>query len=154
MKTAWQLAAVSVLVCICSSCAPQPPDVQYVRQRIPIEIQRGKPVIIEIHSLSGNGVNDVGIRCTPEIWNALTNGTNTISVRLKSSNKPHTKIGGVDPGSSGTAFFGYIPNVHYLFYIVGEYRAKASVEITFQNVPAGVTWAEIIVGKTPADTGL
>jgi hypothetical protein len=153
MKTAWQLAAVCVLACICSSCASEPPDVQFVRQRIPVEIQRGKSLTIEIHSLSGNGVNDVGIRCSPEVWNALTNSTKAIEVRLKSSNKPSTQIGGVNPGSSGTAFLGYIPNVHYLFYISGEYRAKASVEIAFPNAPAGVTPAEIIVCKTPADTG-
>lgn len=150
---AWQLAAVSVLACIFTSCASQPPGEQFVRQKIPIEIQRGKTVTIEIHSLSGNGWNDVGIRCSPEVWNVLTNSTKTISVRLKSSNKPDTKVGGIDPSSGGTAFLGYIPNVHYLFYIGGRYRAKASVEITFPNAPAEATSAEIIVCKTPADTG-
>lgn len=153
MKTAWLLTAVSVLVCICSSCASQPPDVQFVRQRIPVEIQSGKPVTIEIRSLSGNGVNDVGIRCSPEVWNALTNGTKAIEVQLKSSNKPNTEIGRVDPGG-GSAFLGYITNAHYLFYVSGRYRAKASVEITFANAPAKPIRAEILVGKTPADTGL
>jgi hypothetical protein len=127
--------------------------VQFVRQRIPVEIQRGKPLTIEIHSLSGNGVNDVGILCSSDVWNSLTNGTKAIEVRLKSSNKPSTEIGGVNPGSGG-AFLGYIPNVHYLFYISGEYRAKASVEISFQNAPAEAARVEIIVGKTPADTAL
>jgi len=153
MKNVWQIAVVSVLVWTLTSCGPQPPEVQFVRQKIPIEIQNGTPATIEISSLSGNGVNDVGIRCSPEVWNALTNGTKTIAVRLKSSDKPKTEIGGVDPASSGTAFLGYIPNVHYLFYISGEYHTKASVEITFPNAPPGTTHAEIIVCKTPADTG-
>jgi hypothetical protein len=154
MRTAWQLTVVSVLACVITSCASQPPGEGYVRQKIPIEIQSGNAVTIEISSLSGNGVNDIGIRCSPEVWNALTNGTKSITVRLKSSNKPDTNIGGVDPSSGGTAFLGYIPNVHYLFYIGGRYRTKASVEITFANAPAGVTPAEIIVCKTPSDTGL
>jgi len=130
------------------------PEKQYVRQTIPVEIQSGKPVTIEISSLSGNGVNDVGIRCSPEAWNTVTNGTKAIEVRLKSSTRPNTQIGGIDPASSGTAFLGYISNVHYLFYISGEYRAKAAVEITFPNAPEGTTHAEIIVCKTPTDTGL
>ena len=129
------------------------PEQQYVRQKIPVEIQRGKPLTFEIHSLSGNGVNDVGIQCSSEVWSALTNGTKAIEVQLKSSNKSSTRIGGIDPASSGTAFLGYIPNVHYLFYISGEYRAKAAVQITFPNASEGTTSAEIIVCKTPADTG-
>jgi hypothetical protein len=151
MKMAWQLAVVSVLVCIVSSCAPQPSSERFVRQKIPIEIQSGKPVTVEIHSLSGNGENDVGIRCSPDVWNALTNGTKSITVRLKSSDKKGTQIGGISPGS-GRRW--PIESFHYLFYIGGEYHAKASVEITFPNAPAEATRAEIIVDKTPADTGL
>jgi hypothetical protein len=125
---------------------------QFVRQKMPIDIQSGKPFTIEISSLSGNGVNDIGIQCTPEVWNTLTNSGKNVEVRLKSSNKPKTQIGGIDTASSGTAFLGYITNVHYLFYISGEYHAKASVEITFPNAPPGTTHAEIIVCKTPIDT--
>jgi hypothetical protein len=154
MKTAWQLSAVSVLMCAFSSCGPQPPDVQFVLQKIPVEIQRGKPLTIEIHSLSGNGVNCVGIRCSPEVWSLLTNAPKSLEVRLKSSNKPHTEIGGVDPGSGASGFLEYIPNTHYLFYVNGEHRAEASVEITFANAPEVATSAEIIVGKTPIDTKL
>jgi hypothetical protein len=154
MKLARQLTAAVVLMGILSSCGPKQKGNQYVRQRIPIQIQRGKPVTVEILSLSGNGVNDVGIQCSPQVWNVLTNGTKAIEVRLKSSDKLNTQISGVDPTSSGTAFLGYISNVHYLFYISGEHRAKASVEITFPNAPEGPTHAEIIICKTPADTGL
>ena len=125
-----------------------------MRQKIPVEVQRGKPVTIDIHSLSGNGVNDVGIQCSSEVWDALTNSADSITVRLKSSNSLDTTIGGVDPRSGGTAFLGRISNVHYLFYIGGRYGAKASVEIMFPNAPSGITHAEIIIGKTPSDTGL
>lgn len=151
MKMAWQFAVVSVLACLFSSCASQSPDEQFVHQKIPIEIQNGKVVTIEIHALSGNGENDVGIRCSPDVWNALTNGTKSITVRLKSSDKKGTQIGGVSPGS-GRRW--PIESFHYLFYIGGEYHAKASVEITFPNAPAEATRAEIIVDNTPADTGL
>jgi hypothetical protein len=151
MNTTWQLAAVFVLACIVSSCASQPPGERFVRQKIPVEIQSGKPVTIEIRSLSGNGENHVGIRCSPEVWNTLTNSTKSLTVRLISSNKKGTNIGGISPGS-GRRW--PIESFHYLFYISGEYHAKASVEITFPNAPAGVTRAEIIVCKTPADTGL
>jgi hypothetical protein len=154
MKAAWRLSAVSVLVCVFSSCGPQPPDVQFVLQKIPVEIQRGKPLTIEIHSLSGNGVNCVGIRCSPEVWSMLTNSPQSIEVRLKSSNEPRTQIGGVDPSSHATGFLEYLTNVHYLFYVQGEHRAKASVEIIFPNAPEETTSAEIIVGKTPIDTKL
>ena len=151
---AWQLATVFGLMCIVSSCASQPPGEGYVRQKIPIEIQSGKPVTIEISSLSGNGENDVGIRCSPEVWNALTNGTETITVRLKSSNKKGTEIYGVYPSRGPSGFLYLIKDVHHLFTIRGQYRATALAEITFPNTPAGITHAEIIVCKTPSDTGL
>ena len=154
MKMAWQLLVASIIVCAFSSCGPMSPKQHYVLQKISVEIQRGRPLTIEIHSLSGNGVNAVGIRCSAELWNELTKGTKSIEVQLKPSNKSSTKIGGVDPGSGATGFLGYIPNVHYLFYISGEYGAKAFVEITFLNAPERATSAEIIVCKTPADTGL
>jgi hypothetical protein len=151
MKTAQQLAAACVLACIVSSCAAQPPGEEFVHQKIPIEIQSGKTVTVEIH-LSYNGPDDVGIRCPPEVWNALTNGTRGITARLKSSDDKNTKIYGVNPGGAGGYFLNRIPNVYYLFEIHGGNKAKASVEITFPNAPAGITHAEIIVGKTPEET--
>jgi hypothetical protein len=127
------------------------PDEHYVREKIPVEIQRGKPLIIQIKSLSGNRANDVGIRCPPEAWHALANGTNSIEVRLKSSTMPGTDIGGVDPGGAW-GFFPYISNAHYLFFVGGSPRAKASLEIAFSNALPGTNHAEILVGKTPIDT--
>ena len=130
------------------------PDEQYVRQNIPIEIHGNHPVVIEIDSLSGNGVNDVGLRCPVELWQSLTQGTDPVSVRLITCSDPSAKIGGVDPGSVGTSFLGYLKDTHYLFYIVGRSGAKASISITFHNPPVSVTPAEIIVCQTPIDTKL
>jgi len=141
-----------MMACVISSCGPMTPDEQYVRQQIPIEIQSGRPATITIGSLSGNGWNEVGIRSSPEVWDALTNGTENITVRLiSSSNKNGTQIVNVSPGSHN---LWPIESFHYLFAIGGEYRAKASVEVTFPNARPGVMHAEIIVCKTPADTGL
>ncbi len=152
MKVALRLIAVFVMATILSSCGRQQPGERFVRQRIPVEIQKNQPLDVEIHSLSGDP-NDIGIQCPIEVWNALTNNANTGSVRLKSSSKPGTQIFGIDTSSGGTSFIGYIPNTHYLFYIFGEPGANATVEITFSNAPAGTTSADIIVCKTPAETG-
>jgi hypothetical protein len=127
---------------------------QFVRQKIPIEIQQGKPIIIEIHSLSGNGVNDVGIRCSAELWKAIIPGARDMKVRLKSSSKPGVEVGGISLGGGATAFLDYIPDFHNLFYVAGPSRSKAQVEITFMCAPAGISKAEILIGQTPADTGL
>jgi hypothetical protein len=148
-------ALVIVLACILLSCASGPRSGPFfVRQRIPVEIARGKAITFDVNSLSGNGPNDVGIRCSPEIWNVLTNGTIATSVQLKSSNKSGVQIYGVDAAGTPAGFLYRIPDVHYLFEIVGPRRAKASIEITFPNAPAQPTRAEIIVCKTPADTAL
>jgi hypothetical protein len=128
------------------------PEAQYIRQSIPVEIESGKPITIQIQSLSGNGANDIGIRCSPEVWKVLGKNVEAVTVRLKSSDTPNTEIGGIGPRRGGGAFLGYIPNVNYLFYISGEHGAKASVEITFPDAPPGKSNADIIVGKTPIDT--
>jgi len=154
MRITWQFVMFSSLTCLLSSCAPLTPEEHFVRQKISIEIHSDKTVTVEIHHLSGYGWNDVGIRCSPEIWNTLTNGTKNFTVKLIASNKNDTKIAGVSLVSGDPYFLGRVPNVHYLFLIGGEYKANATVEITFPNTPTETTHAEIIVGKTPADTGL
>lgn len=157
MRIAWQLIAVSVMVCLCSQCS-MTPDQQYVREKIPIEIQSGKPITVKIHSLSGNGWNEVGIRCSSDVWQALRDGKNSIEVRLTSSSRNGTEVGDVSPGGYNFDPRGYklwpVDSFYYLFRIAGEYRARASVEITFKSAPEGVTHAEVIVLKTPSDTGL
>jgi hypothetical protein len=151
MNIAWKTIAVSAMVCLFSWCSAASPDTQYVRQRIPIEIQSGKSVVVKIHSLSGNGWNEVGIRCSPDVWKMLLEGKDKLAVRVVSSNKNGTKIINVSPDDHK---LWPVESFHYLFSIGGEYRADAAVEITFPSAPGGVTKAEMIVLKTPSDTGL
>jgi hypothetical protein len=151
MKITLQVLAVSMTACVLSSCMAQTPDVQFVRQKIPIEIRSGRPVTIKIDSLSGNGWNEVGLRCSPDVWKMLMDGKDNITVRLTYSGKEGTKIINVSPGGHK---LWPVDSFYYLFSIGGEYRADATVEIALPNAPAGITHAEIIVFKTPADTGL
>jgi len=152
MKLACQLASALVLVCTILSCSPHASNEQYVSQKIPIQLQGTNPVAFEIHSLSGSGAQDVGIRCSTEDWSTLTNSARKITVRLKSSDKKGTEIYG-GPLHSAPGPLGYMPDVHYLFDVVGQYNAKALVEITFPNALRETTFAQIIVCKTPADGG-
>jgi hypothetical protein len=123
---------------------------QYVREKIPIEIHSKEPVIINIRSLSGNGRNEVGLRCSPEAWETLMKQRSAIAVRLVSSNKEATKISNIAPGDHK---LWPVESFYYLFSISGEYRATASIEITFPSPLEGAERAEIVVLKTPSDTG-
>ena len=96
--------AASIFAVGLSFCGRMTPEAQYIRQAIPVEIESGKPVTIQIQSLSGNGVNDIGIRCSPEVWKTLSKNAKAIKVHLKSSDKPSTEIGGIDPQRGGGAF--------------------------------------------------
>jgi hypothetical protein len=144
-------AACIGFIAACQQQPAHPPGEAYIHQKFPIEIEGGKAITVEIR-LSGSAANDVGIRCSPETWHALTNSAKAIDVTLKSSSKTRTHIYGADVKFGGAYFLGYVTNVHYLFEISGERHAKASVEIKFPTAPPGVTHAEIIVGKTPEDT--
>src|SRR5580658_3138827 len=119
MKMTGRLMAILAAMCFFLSCKQQRSGEQFIRQKIPIEIQEGQPVIVEIHSLSGDP-NAIGIRCPIEIWTALTNSAKTITAHIKASSKPGTQIGWINNASDGTSFIGYIPNTHYLFYVFGE----------------------------------
>ena len=152
MKLACHLAAALVLACTILSCSRHASNEQYVSQKIPIRLQGANPVTFEIHSLSGNGAQDVGIRCSTEVWGALTNSARRITVRLKSSDRKGTEIYG-GPSYSAPGPLGYMPDVHYLFDIVGQNHAKALVEVTFPNALLETTTAQIIICKTPADGG-
>lgn len=145
-----RIGTVSIAALMCSSCGTLTPDGQFVRQIIPIDLQGGKSAVIEIRSLSGNGWNEVGIRTSQEIWNALTSGTAGVRVRLISSTKDGTQI---EQGAIGGKGLWPIESFHYLFNIDGRSGAKASVEMIFPNAPIGPTRVETLVLKTPADTG-
>lgn len=151
MRKAAEILAMSAIFFALTSCGRITPDEQFIRQKIPVQIQNGRTLTIEITSLSGNGWNDIGIRCSPTFWNVLTNSTTNITARVTNSSKPDTSIGEVTPDHGG-AFFYCLTNVHYLFGVGGRRHSKATVEITFPNGPANPTPAEIIVGYTPADT--
>ena len=122
-----------------------------MKQEIPIEIDAGKTVRIVIPWLSDNGWNDVGIQCSPEVWEKIARDANNIAVRLVSAGDSDTKIINVAPG--GNNLWG-IESYHYLFAIGGKYGTGAIVEIVFPSAPVGVTNAKIFVLQTPADTGL
>lgn len=149
MRTILRFIASAAFVFVLPSCGPEPSDMQFVRQKIPVEIESGKPLAVEVR-LSGNGDNEVGIRCSPQVWNVLTNGAQKIAIRLVSSTVRGTQIGGISPGSDGRW---PIDSFHYLFYIYGEDHAKATVKIAFPYPSTETFRAEIIVCKTPADTG-
>jgi hypothetical protein len=152
IKTASRIAGASLLAWICTSCASHRPEEDFVRQIIPIQIRQGTPVMVEIHCLGANGVNNVGIRGAAGLWQVLTNGTRSVEVRLASSNKEATEVGGLYPGTEGAAFVDSSTNVHYLFYVAGRLHANAWVQITFPDAPPGVTPAEIVVCNVPPAT--
>src|SRR5947209_8195022 len=101
MRYAVQTAVVFAIICGFAACHRMSPEEQFVRQKIPVEIQNGRTVTVEIPSLSGNGNNDVGIRCSPQLWNLLTNSTKELAVQLKDSSKPDTSIDAVKLGGGG-----------------------------------------------------
>jgi len=154
MKFSLRFVAIALAICAVTSCT-MTPDEQYVRQEIPVEIEAGKPVTVKIASLSGNAENQVGIRCSPAEWKALSAGSNSISVRLvSSSSKSSSYETRVYMFSSGGPMMWPVDSAIYLFSIGGESGTSAFVEITFPSAPAGPTSAKIIVLNTPADTGL
>jgi hypothetical protein len=151
---AWRLWAVLAFACAVSSCKEPSPDERFVRQKMPVAIEAGKPITIEV-SPGGSYANLVGLRCSREIWKALSQDPKKIVVRLKSpDNKKlddkRIEISGVSPRPDGSLWG--IESFHYLFQISGKRNAKAKVEIIFPTAPPGITRAEIIVENTPIDT--
>jgi hypothetical protein len=153
MRAVWVRLALWLGICmLLLACRNSRHDDPFIHQEIPVMIQNGKSTTIKIGPLSGSSPNDVGVRCSNEVWKMLTKGSNSVSVLLKSSDKKGTMIGGVDPSSSGTSFLGHVPNAHYLFYIRGERDATAVVEISFRNEIPQPFSVKIVVCKTPAET--
>jgi hypothetical protein len=148
MKKALQMSGFCLLALIFCSCASGPPtEAFYVRQRIPIEIENGKPSNVDLRIRSPGGRSEVGIQCSPEVWNALTNGTGGITVQLLSSNKG-VQVITVPPGFQGQC---PVHSLHVLCYLHGNH-VRASLQITFPNTPAGYTRADVIVCKMASDT--
>jgi hypothetical protein len=149
MKLAAQLVVVGVSLWALSSCMS--PDGQYIAQTIPVRIQGTDPVTVEIRPLSGSGANEVGIRCGPDVWNLIMADKSAFSVRLVSTDKEGTNISDVSPG--GGMLWPAVRGYH-LFHIGGRRGARATVQIKFPATLTGITNAELIVMKTPADTEL
>jgi hypothetical protein len=137
------MIAFAAFACFTSSCGPKSPGARDINERIPIQVR--KIVTVEMRELSGAGGHPVGIHCSPYVWNALTNSQQSIIVQLKSADATYTEVLGVDPNFRRTTCDD-IPDVHYFFSIVG--KGKAVVEITFPNVPAEDSRADIIVCKS------
>ena len=150
MRIALRIGLIFVVTCLFPLCEASG-EMRYIRQQIPIEIRSGTPIAIKFRSLSGNGWNEVGVRCSPAVWQSLASDKSGVAVHLISSNKEGTKIIDVSPDEHK---LWPVESFHYLFSIGGKYGATASVEITFQNAPPGITHADIVVLKTPSDTGL
>jgi len=136
---------------------PQPEWKRYVRQQVPITVQKDKPVQFQVDVR--NGSNPLGLQCAPEVWQTLTNGgVDKITIRLVSSSVVGTEIYWVRPGwpltratSEGGGFipaeFALFPNTQFLSGISGKHRGTATVQITFPGGPDEPAPAEIIVRK-------
>lgn len=139
----------AALLCLFVSCDSNREP--YVLQKIPLQVHGNKPLEIKIDSLSGDGLNDVGIRCSAEFWDTVS-ATSSVKVSLKSSSGRNVVICDVFPLGKPTGLMVYITNVHYLFAIRGERASDATVEVVFTNAPAEPSQVEIIVAKTVTDT--
>src|SRR5437879_5165517 len=141
MKTILQCLVFLLFIGAVASCSSLPPGENLIRQKIPIEIQSGKPITIVICKSSSGGASEVGIRCSPEVWNVLTNSTQRISIQLVSSRWKGVTI---DRSSLGYEPASPIQSFHDLFYLRGNYQlfSRATVQITFPNAPPGITHAE------------
>lgn len=118
-----------------------------MHQRIPIEVKGDKVVTLQMHGLVGSHM--VGIICSTEVWNELTNYQTRITVRLKSSDKQPAKVFGFELGGRYTTLCDQLANCHYFFAVSAI--GNAIVEISFPKMPIDAP-AEIIVCKTPEET--
>ena len=92
----------------------------------------------------------MGIRCSPEVWDSLTNSTHDITIQLISSRWNHVEIAKATPGNVPLS---PVKSYHDLFFVLGNYQlfTRVTVQISFPTAPAGVTHAEILVCSTPSD---
>src|ERR1041385_9193387 len=88
MKTFWQMCLIILTGCVLSSCATGRSIEEKrigIREKIPIEIQGGRPVTLTLHTRGPGGVAAVSIHCSPEVWKSLTGGNGDFEVQLVSS---------------------------------------------------------------------
>ena len=146
-----------LLIGVAGGCGtPQPRWKRFVKEQIPITLQKDKPV--EFQMRVQHESNSLGLQCAPEIWQTLTNGGGEqITIQLVSSSKMDTKIFFVRPGwllsspqpEGGLipAEFALFPNTQYLCGIAGKHRGTATIKITFPGGPVEPSPAAIIVKK-------
>jgi hypothetical protein len=152
------LILASLLIGVAGGCGtPQSRWKRFVKEQIPITVQKDKPVQFQIRVQ--NESNSLGLQCAPEIWQTLTNGgVDQITIQLMSSSKADTKIYFVRPGwllsrpqSEGggliPAGFALFPNTQYLCGINAKHRGTATVQIAFPGGPDEPTPAAITVKK-------
>ena len=151
-KAAVRLACIVMGAFTFVSCKEEPQREKFVLQRIPVEIRAHKPLTVRVTNLSGNGANDVGVRCSSEEWAQLTNGTRAFTARLRSPTDGQVNIGGIDLFSSGTAFMGRLTNTHYMFYLTGQRGSAATIDVQFPCDEIELVHAEVLMCETPADT--
>lgn len=169
MKRDCELAIMSVVacVCLCAGCMHQDwtthPWKYLVWQRIPVMVQQGNPVDVEIRVRAD--ANTLSIRCSPEVWHALVNSTNTTTIQIEDSTSKGATVDWVKPGwlmrrpaseggglrPAGVTYL--IPDAQYLCQIYAKHRGKANVRIVFPNGPKEPSPAEIIVEKNPPEWG-
>jgi hypothetical protein len=91
--------ATGVCILLCTSCVSRIGE-PFVHQRIPIEVQGDKVVVLEMRGLVGSHM--VGIRCSRELWDELTKCQKGITVRLKSADKQPAEVFAFEPGRTRT----------------------------------------------------
>ena len=153
IKIVRYLIAASFLASILASCERRGVD-WLILEKKPIEIQKGKPTVVELNGFNGNGPNDVGIRCAPEAWKQLTNCPSPVVVALKSSKYPGASIYNASVFTVGEGRSYDIPGFRHLFEIWTGPQDKAVIEVTFSNAPAGSLQAEIVVCRANCDGDL
>jgi hypothetical protein len=139
------LSSAWLCILLCTNCCSRSGS-ELFHQKIPIEIQGGNAVDLNMRGLVGEHM--VGITCSPDVWTALTNYQKGITVRLKSSDKKTAEVFAFEPGLKRTSCDEII-GAHYLFAVsaIGD----AVVEISFPKMPVNAS-ADIIICKTPEET--
>lgn len=151
MKTFWQIYLMILTGCILSSCATSRSTEEKrigVREKIPIEIQGGRPVTVTLHTRSPGGVAAVAIRCSPEVWKSLTGGNDDFKIQLVSSRWSHVTIRKEKGDHWATQDY------YVLFCLLDNYRPfeKVKVQIVFPNAPPGIIHADIDAFRMPTDS--
>jgi len=142
-----QLAIALVLAYFATACSKKDEDSYYIRQSVPIQVQ--KTVDVRIHDLRKSTSYPGGIRCPPEIWKELTNTPASVRVSLVSSDSP-AEVHETEPDSNYSGV--RISDFHCLFWISGSGDATIRIAFAFTNLPQEHTNVEIVIGRSPQES--